>query len=267
MNRKIALIICLGAMLALSACDSGHKSTGLAPGEDEAARLERKAEHIEGLLARRTMTGDVLAEVIEALPNRVRLVETAFKSGEIQVKGSAPSNNLVADLIARLDVSPSFANVALRSSSMKIVNGREAWEFALEAVARESAAAFAREVGEERAAAAGGPAARLERLEKSLPARQASADMLREIQRLVLDSGLQMTKYAPGSEVAGEFTIELPVTIEVQGDLDEFNDFVRGLAALPSLWLVDRFSLKVVAPSDARSQVRASIACLAVSSI
>ena len=83
--------------------------------------------------------------------------------------------------------------------------------------------------------------------------------MLRELQRLALDAGLQMTKFAPGAEVPGEFTSALPVAIEVSGDMTELGRYLRGLAALPSLWVVEKFSFKAVSPDDQRSQVRASI--------
>jgi len=253
MTKKIALVLGLVASLALAACNSGPSSSGPAPGEDEAALLERKADYIEGLLGRRGLAGDILEGLIAPLPDRVRLSEAAFDSGEIQVKGSAPSNNLLADYIARLEGSPSLRSVALRSSSMRIVDGRETWEFELQAVGRESGAVFKGQARKETASTEENLGARLEKLEKSFPARQESADRLREIQRLVLDCGLQMTKFAPGNEVAGEFTVEMPVAIEVQGDLDEFNDFVCGLAGLPSLWIVDRFSFRALAPDGALS--------------
>ncbi len=83
--------------------------------------------------------------------------------------------------------------------------------------------------------------------------------MLREIQHLARDSGLQMTKFAPGAEVPGEFTSALPVTIEVSGERNELRSYLRGLAESPSLWVVDRFSFKAVSADDARAPVRASI--------
>jgi hypothetical protein len=251
MARKISILICLGACLVLVGCNPGPSSSSASSSEDEAAVLERKAEHIEGLLARRPLAGNVLDGLIAGLPDRVRLTEADFDSGKVQVKGNAPSNNVLADYISRLDGSPSLTDIALRSSSMKIVKGRESWEFTLGAFALETASA---------AAPAGlSTAARVEELQKALPARQASADMLREVQRLVLDSGLQMTRFSPGAEVPGEFTVELPVAIEVQGDRTEVARYLRGLAELPHLWVVDRFSLKAVSAEDSRSEVRTAV--------
>lgn len=242
----------MGACLALAACNSGPSSSGSSPSrQDQAATLERKAGHIEGLLARRSLAAGMLGDLMSALPDRVWLTEVVYDAGKVQAKGRAPSNNLVADYLSRLEGGPSLMNVVLRSSAMKIVRGREQQEFALEAVARDLLSASA-PVGSS-------PAARIEELEKSLPARQDNADMLRDLQRLVLDAGLQMTKFAPGGEVPGEFTSEWPVAIEVSGTPDELGRYLKDLSELPRLWVVDKFSFKAVSPDDPRSPVRASI--------
>ena len=193
MTRAAAVLIVLAACLALAACNSGPSTSSSAgassSGKDEAAALERKVEHIEGLLARRAQAGNVLDALMSALPDRVRLTEVAYDSGKVRVKGNAPSNNLVADYLSRLEGSPSLTNVALRSSAMKIARGRESQEFALEALPRDAGSA---------PVPAGRPlAARLAELEKALPARQDNAEMLRDLQRLALEAGLQMTSSRP----------------------------------------------------------------------
>jgi hypothetical protein len=251
MTGRTALIACLGASLALSACNSGPSSSGASSAADEAAALERKAAHIEGLLARRPLAGTVLEALLSALPDRVRLTEAAYDPDKVRIKGNAPSNNTLADYLARLAEDPALMDVGLVSSSMKIVRGRETWEFALEAAAREASGP---------SAAAGSPLPeRVKELEKSLPSRQASAEMLRELQRLALDSGLRMTRFAPGTEAPGEFTVELAVAIDLQGSPNEIAGYLRGLAALAPLWVIDRFSLKGVSSADPRPDVRASI--------
>ena len=252
MARRTSFLICLGVGLAFAACTSGPSSSASSSSEqDDAAVLERKIEYIEGLLARRSEAGAVLDDLMSALPERAWLTEVTYDSGKVQIKGRAPSNNLLADYVSRLDGSPSLMNLILRSSAMKIVRGRESQEFAIEALARDA--------GRAPASAATSPAARLEELEKALPSRQDTAGMLRELQRLALDAGLQMTKFAPGAEVSGEFTSALPVSIEVLGDRNEIGRYLFGFADLPHLWIVERFSLKAVSGDDPRSQVRASI--------
>ncbi len=72
-----------------------------------------------------------------------------------------------------------------------------------------------------------------------------------------------MTKFVPGVAVEGEFTGELAATIEVAGDLADLGRYLRGLADLPRLWLVERFSFKAVSADDPRSDVRASLSARA----
>jgi Pilus assembly protein, PilO/Fimbrial assembly protein (PilN) len=252
MRCRRAILLCLGACLALMACPSGPSRSGSSSsGKDEAAIAAREIDHLEGLLARRPVAGRIIEDLMSALPDRVRLTEVSYDSGKVRVKGIAPSNNLLADYVASLGDSPSLADLTLGGSVMKTTRGRESWEFTLAAVAAEPAS--------EAASAGPDPAARLAELEKTVPARQGSAATLREIQRLALDSGLQMTKFAPGPEVAGEFTAELPVAIEVQGGWSDIAGYLRGLAELPGLWVAAKFSCKAVSADDPRSEVRASI--------
>jgi len=256
MARWTCLLICLGVCLAFAACPSGPSSSdSSSSAAGEAAVLERKVEHIEGLLAWRPVAAGVLDALLSALPDRVRLTEVSYDSGQIRIKGSAPSNNLLADYIAFLGESRSLANVSLGGSVMKTVRGRESWEFTLDATVREP------EIEPVPAGAA--LAARLAELEESLPSRQDSAATLRELQRLALDAGLQMTAFAAGAETAGEFVDKIPVTIGVQGDRSDVAGYLRGLGSLSRLWVIDKLSLKGLSADDPRSDVRATITAAA----
>jgi hypothetical protein len=250
--RRFPLALMAAGLLLIPACKSGPPSSGSPSGKDEAALVERKVEYLEGLLARRGEAGHALAALTSALPGRVWLTEVAYDdAGKIQVKGMAATNNLLADYVTRLGENPSFTNMALGGSVMKTVRGREAQEFTFEIALLEAAP--------EAAPAGASPADRLKDLEKNVPARRDIAGMLRELQSLALDAGLQMTKFAPGAEVSGEFTAELPVAIEVAGGLRSLCRYLDGLAELPSLWVVNRLSVRAVAPDDPRSQVRAAV--------
>lgn len=251
MTARTALFACLTISLALAACDSGPSSSGPSTAEKEAAALERKAELIEGLIARRPLAAATFDALIAALPDRAWLTEIVYDPKGVQAKGNAPSNTILADYISRLAEASPLTDVMLRGSSLKTVRGRERVEFLLHAAVRDPGSASAR--------ADAPPAVRLRELEKGLPPRQEPSEMLRELQRTVLDSGLQMTKFVPGVETAGEFTGELAATIEVAGDPDEAGLFLRGLAGLSRLWVVERFSLKSVAPDDPRAEVRVSV--------
>lgn len=255
-TKRIGAIIAavLTAGLILAACGSGPSSGPAASAGDEAARIERHIEHLEGLLAARPRASAVLAAFILARPDRVRLTEIVFDAGKVRVKGIAPTNDLLADYIARLEQSPALTGVALAGSSMKIDRGAESWEFALEA------SAAAREAAREPAAT---PAARLAELAALVPGRPESAPLLRELQRLALEAGLQMTRFGPGAETPGEFTAALPVEVELTGSWNELAGYFRGLAELSGLWTVERFSARTADPGDPRSPVRAAVAARA----
>ncbi|HOW86653.1 MAG TPA: type 4a pilus biogenesis protein PilO [Candidatus Aminicenantes bacterium] len=245
------------ACLALAACGSGPSSSGPSPSAGGAdAALERRVEHVEGLLARRPQAARILDALVSALPDRVWLTEAVFDSGKVRIKGNARSNEFLADYIERLGESQALENLTLGASVLRTVKGRERVEFSLAAAAREEPPGAPAPSG-------ASPASRLEELEKDLQASQDSSALLREIQRLALDSGLRMTKFAPGAAVPGEFTTALPVGIEVSGGFGELGRFLRGLAALPGLWVVERFSARSVSPDDPRSSVRASVSARA----
>jgi hypothetical protein len=239
--------------LALAACPSGPSSS--APDrtseKEQASTLDRKIELIDGLMSQRFMAARILDDLAGALPERVRLTEVAYGSGSIEIKGSAPSNNLIADYVSRLEGSRSLMEVMLRSSVQKSGRNREFQEFTLQAQVRDGRG--------EKNAASGSTAERLERFEGILPPWGETSDLLRQIQTLAVDSGLQMTKFAPGDEAPGEFYSEWPIAIEVTGSQRELGRFLGGMADLPRFWLVKKFSFKAVSSEDAGSDVRASI--------
>jgi hypothetical protein len=255
MTGCLCPLFCLAVCLVFGACPSGPSSSGPDGKQDtqEASTVERKIEFFDGLLSRRGTAARIMDDLDLALPERVRLTEVAYDSGLVQIKGKAPSNNLLADFVSRLEESPSMTEVMLQSSVQKSGRNGEFQEFAL----RARVEAPSGDVG--KSSAFGSPAERLEALEKTLPARGETADLLRQLQTLASDSGLQVTGFTQGDEAAGEFAGEWPVLLGLAGSRRELRRFFEGLANLPRLWLVNKFSLKAVDPQDARSDVRASI--------
>jgi hypothetical protein len=253
MARRACVIsllgLCLG--LAMTACKSGPSPSG----PDETALAARKAGHIEGLLVQRPQASGVLAALITNLPDRVWLTDVTYDSGNVRTKGIAPSNIVLSDYISRLVQSPALSGVALAGSVVKTLQGYQWVEFSLAAAARVS--------GSGAAPSASSATDRLAELEKSLGARPASAGMLRDFHRLASEAGIQMTGYTPSAEVPGEFTAGLPVAIALSGGCDGLVDYLRGLAALPALWVVEKLSLKSASPDDPRSPVRASVSARA----
>lgn len=253
MTKRSSLVIGLGVCLALAGFQCGPPSS--APDrkaeQERALAVERRADFLEGLLGGRQTVARLMGDLAAALPDRVRLTEGVYESAEVRIKGYAPTNTLLADYIAQLGRSAVLTDVMLQSSIQKGGRGAEYQEFAIRARVVDPGGA-----GPE---AHGSPAERLEELEKLLPARRETAEMLRELQRLALGSGLRMTKFAPGNEIPGEFTTEWPVAIEVAGSQAALRRYFSDLAGSHGLWLVEKLSFKAVSPQDPRSPVRASI--------
>jgi len=253
MIKRSWFMTLLAVSLALAGCQSGPSSsaTDKTAEQERALAVERRAGFLAGLLGGRRTAARLMDDLAAALPDRVRLTEGVYKSAAVRVRGHAPSNHLIADYIAQLGRSAVLAEVTLQSSVQKSGRGGEYQEFALLAHVRDS--------GGEEPVASGPPAARVEELERLLPARQETAEMLREFQRLALGAGLTMAKFMPGKEIAGEFYASLPVAIEVAGSQAGLGRYFSDLAGSRRLWLVENFSFKTVSPQEARSPLRASI--------
>lgn len=253
MAQRFFFVLGLAVGIALAGCQSGPSSSARdkTAEEERALAVERQAGFLEGLLAGRRTAARLMDDLAAALPDRVRVTESVYDAATFRVKGIAPSNTLIADFVARLGRSSVLSEVTLQSSVQKGGRGGEYQEFAL--LARVG------DPGGGKPEASGSPAARLEELEKLLPARQETAEMLREFQTLALDSGLKMTRFVPGREIPGEFYAAFPVAIEVAGSQAGLGRYFNDLAGSRRLWLVEKFSFKTVSPQDARSPVRASI--------
>lgn len=245
-------LIAAAACLALAACDSGPSASSPKAAGDPAAGIERNVAYLEGLLAARAQAADALEALMQALPDRARLLEVVYDAGKVRAKGAAPSNDELAEYLSRLGDSPALSDPALGASVLKTVGGRESVEFALNAVAIAGPPA----TGESPDAS---PATRLAELEKDLPSPSGSSALLRDVQRLVADSGLKTTKYAPGTAIPGEFASAVPIALEVAGSLNEIEGLLRGLADLPGIWLVDKLTARAAQPDDPRSSFRAAI--------
>jgi hypothetical protein len=256
MSRRLFPLLCLGVCLVSAACPSGPSASG----PDKARALERKIDFIDDLKSRRGLAARALEELSAALPDGIWLTEVVYDSGGIRLKGRAPSNTLLADYVSNLGASPSLTGVALQSSVQKQVRNREYEEFAIQALVKNARAVESSRPGADSGSGdVAALAGRLEELEKILPPRKETADLLREFQRAAGDSGLKITKFTPGTETPGESYDEWPVAIEVAGSRQGLIRFLKGLTDWPRLWLIKKSSLKTVSNDDADSPVRASL--------
>lgn len=259
MRNRVYITLCLSACLISIACPSKPS----APGPEPAAALERKIDLINGLVGQRPLAARILNELDTALPARVWLTEVVYDSDGIRVKGRAPSNGLVADYVSSLERSASLTEANLLTSVQKRARNNEYQEFALRALVKDGSGEKPSKSGYE-----SGPDAvaaltrRFEELEKVMPAGKETADILRQFQLAANDSGLKITKFAPGSEIPGEFTSEWPISIEATGSRQSLRRFFDTIVDLPRLWLIKKFSFSAMSNEDADSPVRASLTAL-----
>lgn len=93
--------------------------------------LERKLNLISSLKADQDLAVRILDELSRCLPEWIWLTEATYDAKGIQVKGNALSNNLIADYMTSLEMSPVFKNVNLGYSNLKKDQRNEYLEFSL----------------------------------------------------------------------------------------------------------------------------------------
>jgi type IV pilus assembly protein PilN len=105
--------------------------TKLAELEKQKAVFERKIGLINQLRAQKDSAVTMMDEISKKLPDWVWLTEISSQGQQVQIRGNALSNNLIADYIYNLESSPHFANVNLISSTQKSGGGAQYLEFSL----------------------------------------------------------------------------------------------------------------------------------------
>jgi type IV pilus assembly protein PilO len=70
---------------------------------------------------------------------------------------------------------------------------------------------------------------------RQLPNKTEVASLLVDVSQTGLAAGLEFELFKPQGEVSKEFYAELPISIEVKGQYNQFGNFVSGLAALPRI--------------------------------
>jgi type IV pilus assembly protein PilN len=97
------------------------------------ASLERKINLINDLRSQQDLAARIMDQLSRSLPDWVWLTEVNYDAKGLQIKGRALSNNLIADYMTSLEVSPVLANVSLASSTQKRAQRNEFLEFTLNA--------------------------------------------------------------------------------------------------------------------------------------
>ena len=68
-----------------------------------------------------------------------------------------------------------------------------------------------------------------------LPSKNEIAELLVDISRVGLDSGLEFELFKPQDEVKKDFYAEFPIQIRVNGTYHQFGNFASGVASLPRI--------------------------------
>jgi type IV pilus assembly protein PilN len=99
------------------------------------AALEKKIDVIDGLDRARTGPVRVMDELANNMPERVWLTNLATEGSSIKLKGEGLDNELVADMLKKLNDSPFFDKVDLQSSELgESKSGLKLFKFNVEAV-------------------------------------------------------------------------------------------------------------------------------------
>ncbi|MFA0810312.1 type 4a pilus biogenesis protein PilO [Microbulbifer epialgicus] len=78
---------------------------------------------------------------------------------------------------------------------------------------------------------------------KQLPKDTEVPGLLEDIDEYGRGSGLTIEKVALQDELVGEFYVELPIKIQVQGGYHEFGSFISGIAGMPRIVTLHDFNI------------------------
>jgi len=95
--------------------------------------FDKKIALINLLKSQRDLAVRIMEELSRVLPEWVWLNDVTFGTKNVQIRGNALSNNLIADYISSLENSPYFEGVNLISSTQRTQGNDQYLEFALTA--------------------------------------------------------------------------------------------------------------------------------------
>ena len=90
---------------------------------------------------------------------------------------------------------------------------------------------------------------------QQLPKETEIPGLVEDINFTGVSSGLRFNNIKVKPEVKQEFFIELPMSIESQGDYHSFGSFVSGLAALPRIVTLHDFVIETLPPEKTKSEI------------
>ena len=101
--------------------------------QKQKASILQKINLIKELKSQQDLAVRIMDELSKTLPEWVWLNEVSFDSKNVQIRGNALSNNLIADFIANLENDAYFESVNLIASTQKTSKNDQYLEFSLTA--------------------------------------------------------------------------------------------------------------------------------------
>jgi len=98
-----------------------------------------------------------------------------------------------------------------------------------------------------------------ETLLSQLPNETDMPALLDDISTTGTQSGLEIDKVTPQSDVTKEFYIETPISIDVRGSYHEMGNFVSSLSAIPRIVTMHDFSMKVSGATSDNNEAEAPL--------
>jgi type IV pilus assembly protein PilO len=83
-------------------------------------------------------------------------------------------------------------------------------------------------------------------LEVIIPRKKEISEILRNVQRLAVDSQLDVIRFAPDKETTREFYSEWPIPIEIVGNYHNLGMFFDHIMHFPRIFNIDDFSIKAL---------------------
>jgi type IV pilus assembly protein PilO len=102
---------------------------------------------------------------------------------------------------------------------------------------------------------------------KQLPNKAEMADLLRDINKAGLDSGLQFDLFRPDAEVVKGMLTEQPISIKVAGSYDDFGKFASDVSQLSRIVILHDISLSVITGAPAKPGSTSSGSLLSMDAI
>ncbi len=96
--------------------------------------------------------------------------------------------------------------------------------------------------------------ARLNHLRRVLPEKKETADIIRQVQQLAVDSTLHIKSFTPRATVNQEFYEDWPILISLEGNYNSLGSFFEKISHFTRIINVDNISIRAVGDEPTRDR-------------